>query len=224
MNHSPIVTTHNPTHTPSKALFLDRDGVIVYDAGYTRDPDLVCLIPGIVGLIKKAKQLGYQIFIVTNQSGIGRKRIHLDDYQAVTQRMLDLLQQQGSLFIDGICFAPYFEGSPDPVLPENQIWEVTNSYQIPHVGCWDPLWRKPQLGMISYLVKRYHLDSQQSMIVGDRWTDQLLAVHYPLKKGLWFCEHIDSFTESVNFLATQPEAVQNKIVISNHLTHFIDYL
>lgn len=63
-----------------KALFLDRDGVINYERSFIwRISDCV-FVPGIFRLVRLAKQRGYQIIVVTNQSGIARGRFTLEDY------------------------------------------------------------------------------------------------------------------------------------------------
>ncbi|MDD5579625.1 MAG: HAD-IIIA family hydrolase [Methylobacter sp.] len=55
-----------------RALFLDRDGVINIDHAYVCQPEHFEFVDGIFELCRTAKQLGYLIFVVTNQAGIGR--------------------------------------------------------------------------------------------------------------------------------------------------------
>ena len=98
------------------ALFLDRDGVVIYDSGYAKDADQVRLMPGITDLIQRAQKKSWKVVIVTNQSGLGRGWISLSQYQAVSERMLELLSAQ-QILIDGIYFAPWFTGAPS--MPEN---------------------------------------------------------------------------------------------------------
>ena len=56
----------------AKALFLDRDGTLIFDKHYLSDPAGVELIPGVTDALRKAKELGYQLFLFTNQSGVAR--------------------------------------------------------------------------------------------------------------------------------------------------------
>ena len=55
-----------------KALFLDRDGVVNLDTGYTHKVSELVLVDGITHLIKFFEVLSYKILVVSNQSGIGR--------------------------------------------------------------------------------------------------------------------------------------------------------
>ena len=55
-----------------KALFLDRDGVVNLDTGYTHKVSELVLVDGITHLIKFFEFLSYKILVVSNQSGIGR--------------------------------------------------------------------------------------------------------------------------------------------------------
>ena len=56
----------------SKALFLDRDGTLILDKHYLADPAGVELIPDVAAALTRARSLGYKLFMLTNQSGIGR--------------------------------------------------------------------------------------------------------------------------------------------------------
>jgi len=207
----------------SKALFLDRDGIIIEDAGYTKDANLVRLIPEIVSLISGAQQRNYQVIIVTNQSGIGRGAISLHNYQKVTHRMLKLLEDQGALYITLICFAPYYEHAKLVPMPTRKPHQIDNPWNIPHIGIWSESWRKPNLGMIEYARSILNIDLTQSLIVGDRWTDQLLAVNSELKFGAWYCPQTSSLNENSEFLKLQGENAK-KISIIDNLTSAIDLL
>ena len=55
-----------------RGLFLDRDGVINEEIGFLIRPEDVRFVPGIFSLCRTARELGYRIFVVTNQSGIAR--------------------------------------------------------------------------------------------------------------------------------------------------------
>ena len=64
----------------SRALFLDRDGVINYDSGYTSKIEEFKFVDGIFDLCKVANNLGYLLFVVTNQAGIGRGYYSEEDF------------------------------------------------------------------------------------------------------------------------------------------------
>jgi HAD superfamily hydrolase (TIGR01662 family) len=65
---------------PTKALFLDRDGVINIDTGYVYRPEDFHLVPGIIDLCRAAQEAGYLIVVVTNQSGIARSMFSEEDF------------------------------------------------------------------------------------------------------------------------------------------------
>lgn len=89
-----------------KAIFLDRDGVINIDAGYVcRISDFI-FIEGIFELTHAAIAKGYLVFVVTNQSGIGRGYYSEADFQILTTWMIDRFKSEG-VEIKKVFFSPY---------------------------------------------------------------------------------------------------------------------
>lgn len=78
------------------AVFLDRDGTIIVDARYARDPDAVQLIPGAAAAIRRVNLAKWPVVVVTNQSGIARGLLTHEDYEAVRERMDVLLRAEGA--------------------------------------------------------------------------------------------------------------------------------
>ncbi|TDJ54811.1 MAG: HAD-IIIA family hydrolase, partial [Gemmatimonadetes bacterium] len=76
--------------TPRRAVFLDRDGTLVDDPGFLKNPDDVRLLPGAGEALARMAQAGFAIVIVTNQSGIGRGLLTHDDYRRVQERVEEL--------------------------------------------------------------------------------------------------------------------------------------
>lgn len=95
----------------SKALFLDRDGTLIIDKVYLADPAGVEVIPGVADGLRRARSLGYQLFLFTNQSGIGRGYHTLDDTLRVNARFEELLGLPRPVF-DGVCIAPEAPSQP----------------------------------------------------------------------------------------------------------------
>ncbi len=89
-----------------RAVFLDRDGTIVEDAGFLHEPGKVRLLPGAAAGIKRLNDHGYLVVIVTNQSGIARGLYTVADYSAVQRRLVELLEAHGA-HIDGAYFCPH---------------------------------------------------------------------------------------------------------------------
>ena len=84
------------------ALFLDRDDTIVRDEGYMSRPEQLELLPGAADALRRARAAGFRLYLVTNQSGIGRGYYTLADAEACNRRLEALL----GLAFDGICIAP----------------------------------------------------------------------------------------------------------------------
>lgn len=132
-------------------LFLDRDGVIVEDAGYLSRPEDLRLIEGAAQSITLARQLGYAVVVVTNQSGIGRGLFGWREYEAVENRLMEMLARHGTA-VDMILACPFH---PDGVPP----------YDKEHP------WRKPNPGMLWAAARQLNVDLARSILVGDKASD-----------------------------------------------------
>ena len=129
----------------SKALFLDRDGTIIVDKHYLADPAGVELIPGVRSALQRARELGYKLFLFTNQSGIGRGLYTLDDVLLVNARMETLLALASPLFTE-LCIAPEAPDQPS-------------------------LYRKPSPRFIQEMIAAHHLEPAHCAMIGDRPSD-----------------------------------------------------
>lgn len=132
---------------PKKAIFYDRDGVLIEDKHYIKDPKDVFLLNGANDILYKSKKLGYVNIIITNQSGISRKLFTWKDYEEVTKKMLSIIE--GKNIIDAI----YANG------------------EGPHDFKKDKSWRKPNPNMIFKATKDFNLDLSKSILIGDRLSD-----------------------------------------------------
>ena len=81
------------------AVFLDRDGTIMRDVDYCSNPENVEILSGVPEALRRVKQKGFKIFVVTNQSGIGRGYFSESDYRAVEA---EVARQLGADLIDVI--------------------------------------------------------------------------------------------------------------------------
>ncbi|HZI76604.1 MAG TPA: HAD-IIIA family hydrolase, partial [Gemmatimonadales bacterium] len=77
------------------AVFLDRDGTIIQDAGYLKEPEQVQLLPGSAEAIRQLTVAGIPVVVVSNQSGIARRLLSVDDYRRTEARLEELLAQKG---------------------------------------------------------------------------------------------------------------------------------
>jgi D-glycero-D-manno-heptose 1,7-bisphosphate phosphatase len=88
------------------AVFFDRDGTIIHDVHYLSRPEQVRLIDGAADAIARINAAMIPVIVITNQSGVGRGFLSLEDYAAVAARLDKLLAQSGA-HIDGTYFCPH---------------------------------------------------------------------------------------------------------------------
>jgi D-glycero-D-manno-heptose 1,7-bisphosphate phosphatase len=135
----------------SLAVFLDRDGTIIEDAGYLRDPAGVRLLPGVAQAIRQLNEHGLIVVVATNQSGIARGLLTLDQYRATERRVDELLTLQGAR-LDAHYFCPHVPELSGPC------------------DC-----RKPGSLLYRQAAERFGIDLPRSWWVGDRVRDLLPA-------------------------------------------------
>lgn len=133
------------------AVFLDRDGTVIEDAHYIKSPDQVRLIPGAAEAVRRINDAKIRVIVVTNQSGIGRGLITVDDYHAVTERFNQLLAEHGA-HIDASYFCP---DHPEQTGPST---------------C-----RKPATKMFEDAIRDFELSPAKVAYLGDRWRDVAAA-------------------------------------------------
>jgi histidinol-phosphate phosphatase family protein len=133
--------------SPLDAVFLDRDGTVIEDAHYIKRPDQVRLIPGAADAIRRINDAKIKVIVVTNQSGIGRGLITVDDYNAVSKRFHELLANHGA-HIDASYFCP------------------DHPAKTGASTC-----RKPATRMFEDAIRDFGLNPDNVAYVGDRWRD-----------------------------------------------------
>ena len=139
-------------HLPlAKAVFLDRDGVIIEDTGYLNDPGAVRLLPRVGEAIKKLQQQ-FLIIVITNQSGVARGMFSEKDLFWIHDRMVRELRLDEAI-IDGLYYCPH--------LPEAKV---------PRYGCVCDC-RKPGPGMLKRASIEWNIDVSNSYMIGDNQRD-----------------------------------------------------
>ena len=133
-----------------KTIFLDRDGVINKEVNYLYEIDKFVFIDGIFDTCRNYLKLGYKIIIITNQSGISRGLYSLDDYNKLTNWMLDQFISQGVVILD-VFYCPH--------LPDSKC------------TC-----RKPNPGMFLDAKKKHNIDMANSWVIGDKDSDIEAAI------------------------------------------------
>jgi D-glycero-D-manno-heptose 1,7-bisphosphate phosphatase len=149
----------------SPAAFLDRDGTIIEDPGYLRDPEMIQFIPGAVDALRALQAAGYRLVLVTNQAGVARGLLTEEDVRRVNDRLTVLLAGAG-VRLDGIYYCPHH---PEYGPPEYRR----------ECDC-----RKPKPGMIQRAVRDLGLDPSRSVIIGDHVTDAQMAESFPGMVGI----------------------------------------
>jgi D-glycero-D-manno-heptose 1,7-bisphosphate phosphatase len=82
----------------NRAIFLDRDGTLIKDKDYLCDPAQVEIFPGAADALEHLADAGFQFFMVTNQSGIGRGYFTMVDVEKVNARVVEAFSTQGVTF------------------------------------------------------------------------------------------------------------------------------
>lgn len=135
-----------PNARPQAAL-LDRDGTIIVDHHYLNDPGRVELLPGAAEAIRRLAAAGIPSIVCTNQSGIARGTISLEQYRAVRRQMEALLAAEGASLLDTFS-CPHH---PDVTGP---------------CAC-----RKPETGLYERASALHRLDLSRCFYAGDRYRD-----------------------------------------------------
>src|SRR6187455_2124487 len=97
------MSSPNESANGRPAVFLDRDGTIMRDAEYCGDPRQVEVYPGVTHALQQLKAAGFGIYVITNQSGIGRGYFTEEAYRAVEA---EVARQVGPGLIDATYFCP----------------------------------------------------------------------------------------------------------------------
>lgn len=129
------------------AAFIDRDGTLIVEHDFLSDPDGVHLIPGAAEALRRLRDAGYAIALITNQSGIARGYFTVADFEAVQARLDEMLAAEG-VELDGEWYCPHHPDFTGPC------------------EC-----RKPGLLLFREAADTLHLDTGRSIFIGDRVRD-----------------------------------------------------
>ncbi len=130
------------------AIFLDKDNTLIPDIPYNVEPALISLTPGVGEALRTLQAHGYQLVVVTNQSGIARGLFPESALGAVKAKILDLLREYG-VHMDGFYYCPHHPGG-----------------RIAAYVC-DCDCRKPRPGLLLRAAEELHLDLARSWMIGD---------------------------------------------------------
>jgi D-glycero-D-manno-heptose 1,7-bisphosphate phosphatase len=138
----------------SRAVFLDRDGTLTHDAGYTHRACDLRLLDNVVPALRLLMTLKFRLILVSNQSGIARGLFTEDDMRAFNQALVERLCTD-RIVLDRIYFCPFH--------PEATVQRYRQE---------SPL-RKPNAGMLQLAAQEHGIDLAESFMIGDKKSDVL---------------------------------------------------
>jgi|TARA_B110000305_G_scaffold227188_1_gene275592 D,D-heptose 1,7-bisphosphate phosphatase len=176
----------------NKALFVDRDGVLNQDTGYTYKISDLVILEGVIEGLKFFQDQGYLIIIITNQSGIARGFFTPKDLANFMNKMCEIFESN-QIYIRDYYFCPHhFSGS---------IKKYAQS-----CNC-----RKPNTGMIISAAKKYDIDLSKSVLIGDKESDILAGKNSGIFTNLLILD--DFLPEGSQACATAKDLVQAASII-----------
>ena len=160
-----------------KVVFLDRDGTLIVDKIYLNDPEGIEYLPGVFKGLRGLRDCGYEFIVVTNQSGVPRGLVTLENLNEIHNRIRCEMSRHGI--------------------------DILQFYYAPFLTDDRHLMRKPNPGMLNYGVRDFNVNRKQSWMVGDRMTD-VVAGHRAGMKSIFLKgteDHESSSFAPPNFVA-----------------------
>jgi D-glycero-D-manno-heptose 1,7-bisphosphate phosphatase len=142
----------------NKAVFLDRDGTLIEDKDYLSRPEEVVIYPGAPQALRRLMDAGFQLVIVTNQSGVGRGYFTLADVENVHRYLINKLERDGVRF--------------------EKIYVATEAPEQASRG------RKPSPQFLFDARDELGLDLAQSYIIGDKLLDLACGWNAGVKRAI----------------------------------------
>lgn len=139
---------HLTANLQKPAAFLDRDGTLNHDDGYTHKIEEFRWIDDAKKAIRTLNDAGYLVFVVTNQAGIARGYYDAASVEALHNWMQSELAREGA-HIDDFRYCPHH--------PEGTVAELATACDC----------RKPNSGMLTSLIERWHPETSRSFMLGD---------------------------------------------------------
>lgn len=156
----------------NRAVFLDRDGTLNEERHYLHRPEDLALFPGTGEALRRLKDAGFKLFVVSNQSGVGRGYFTLADVERVNARLREELAQSG------VNFEKFY------IAPE--------APEAPGRG------RKPSPQFLFDARDEFGLDLSSSYIIGDKLIDLECGWNAGLKKCVLVRTGYGAETEGVH--------------------------
>lgn len=136
----------------AKAVFLDRDGVLIRDDGYPHRPEHLRILRGVPEAVGRLNRAGYKVIVVTNQAGVAKGRFGEGAVRKFNAMLAAALAGNRAR-IDAFYYCPHH--------PEGKVRRYRKA-----CGC-----RKPEAGMLLLAAKEHGISLADSWMVGDRLKD-----------------------------------------------------
>lgn len=147
------------------AVFLDRDGTLIEEAGYLDSLDRLHPFPWTVDALRLLERAGYRRVVVTNQGGIAQGLFD-DAFVEATHRALSARLSAGGASVDGYYYCPHH--------PAGSVEGLRQACQC----------RKPGPALLQQAAADLDIDLTRSFVVGDRWSDVQVAASAGLRGGV----------------------------------------
>ena len=134
--------------TPSKCVFLDKDGTLVENLPYNADPSRMRLVERAGAALRLLHEAGFAFVVVSNQSGIARGFFTEESMRPLSQRLEEMLAAEG-VPLTAFYYCPHH---PDGSVPEYSL----------HCTC-----RKPAPGLLWLAAETHGLSLRESWLIGD---------------------------------------------------------
>ena len=159
------------------AAFLDRDGVLNVDHGYTHRPDQLEWVAGAPEAVRLLNEASYIVIVVTNQAGVARGYYSEEDVRELHTHMQNALKAQGA-HVDAFYYCPHH--------PEGTVKELSV-----YCNC-----RKPGTGMLQQAARDWPIDLGRSFMIGDKDIDMATATAFNIR-GLKFDLQADTLMDLI---------------------------
>jgi histidinol-phosphate phosphatase family protein len=139
-------------------VFLDRDGTLIEEVGYLRDPAAVRILPGAAEALRLLSREGFLLAVVSNQAGLAKGKFTVAEMEAVHRRFVAAFGEEGVVF-DAVEYCPHH--------PEGAVEAYRRTCEC----------RKPGTGLAAKILPRLRVpDSCPRFVVGDKMSDVSMGI------------------------------------------------
>lgn len=165
-----------------RVVFLDRDGTINVDYGYLHRRDQLSFLPGAIDGLKLFQEMGFDLVVITNQSGIGRGMFTFEDYYD---------------------FQSFF----DEELAKVGV-NISATYFCPHTDEDNCNCRKPKTELYERAVRELNIDVEKSFAIGDNLRDVAVCEAIKGVQGFLISASSEGHSDNIRCVGSLLEAAE----------------